>query len=75
MRTTLLALAALALVGCGDERDYGISPTSSSAVRTYCDHGNRLYYFVGSYNGAIAVVPNDPSCTTVVPVPLPGVKP
>lgn len=47
-----------------DPADVGTSPDGFSNWATKCDHGNRVYViFKGdSAYGAVAVVPQDPTC-------------
>lgn len=41
-------------------------PDGFSNAATKCDHGNRVYvlYHADSAYGSVAVVPNDPTCST-----------
>lgn len=34
----------------------------NDAVTTFCDHGHRVYVYAEGQRGALAVVPNDPTC-------------
>jgi hypothetical protein len=57
MRTTLILLAVLA--GCNGIPKGEVPPDAPgySCVRSFCDHGNRVYFAKCGYGAALAVVP------------------
>lgn len=76
-RTTIVVpLAALALIGGGAAVAQATSSAPSTlptGVRSYCDHGNRVYV---SKAWALAVAPNDYSCAPKpTGAPTPTVSP
>jgi hypothetical protein len=68
-KAIFVPLAAVALLGGGAAVAAATGPARAalpSTVRTYCDHGNRLYV---SESMSLAVVPQDPTCSPVMPTP------
>lgn len=67
-RFLLPSVAVLFVVGAGAAvATSGDSNSLPSQVKTYCDHGHRLY--VNGSNNTPALVPFDPSCPQPTPPP------